>query len=414
MTAKTYLHVGAPKTGTTYLQNIAWANRDPLESRGVFLPGRNLVDHFRAGYDLRGFPRDPDNERVTVEGAWDAMAATIRTRSDDEIAVISDERLAACTEEEAGRAVSSLAPAEVHVIYVTRDPAGLLSAEWQEHVKHGDQRTFDAWLEGTLDPKGDGWYWKVHGVGDVLRRWGTVVSSDRLHVLTLPPRDSDPELLWRRFCSVLQISPEGIDTEVRTNVSLGVEGAELLRRVNEALPEEFPRWHRIGVTRDLLAHRILAPRDNKIPIAVPERLASQVESYTQQLISDIKDSGCLVVGDLDELNGPVTGGDIPEPVDVAAAAVDGITGLLTHIGRLRDDLRTTRKELRNTRRELAEEMRRRETEAPITVRAKTLLREHRHLPPAERIKHCVVGLSERSRILAAIRTTYRALRRRNT
>ena len=413
MARKTYLHVGAPKTGSTYLRSIAWANRELLRSRGVFMPGRNHIDHFRAGYDLRGFQTDPDNARVNVEGAWDRMAATIRERPGHDIALVSDERLAACTEEEAGRAVASLAPDEVHVIYVTRDPAGLLAAEWQEHVKHGDQRSFDAWLEDTLNRKGHEWYWKVHGVGDVLRHWGSAVPRDRLHLLTLPPADSEPDLLWRRFCSVLRISPDDVDTDVRSNVSLGVEGAELLRQVNEALPEEFPRWHRIGVTRDLLAHRILAPRADKTPIAVPERLASQVERYTERLIADITDSGCEVVGDLDELNRPVTGEVMSGPPDVTTVAIDGIAGLLAHIGRLRDDLRDARGELRSARRELSQEVKRRKAEAPIDVRAKQLLHEHRDLPPASRIKRTVVALGDRSRVLKAMLSGYRTLRRRN-
>ena len=34
-----YLHIGAPKTGTTYLQDMLWANKDVLERAGVLVPG---------------------------------------------------------------------------------------------------------------------------------------------------------------------------------------------------------------------------------------------------------------------------------------------------------------------------------------------------------------------------------------
>ena len=413
-----YLHVGAPKTGTTYLQSIVWANREILESRGVFLPGRNHVDHFRAGFDLRGVKKDPQDPRRDWTGVWDRTANEIGD-SEHEIAVVSDERLASCTEEDVQRAVASLAPAEVHVIYVTRDPAGLLSAEWQEHIKHGDRRAFDVWLDDTLNPKGHEWYWKVHGVGDVLRRWGTAVPQSRMHLLTLPTKGSDPELLWQRFCSVLQISPEGVDTEARANVSLGVEGAELLRRVNEVMPEDFPRWHHIGVTRDVLAHRILAARSEKTSIGVPERLADQVDAYTERMIADIKDSGVQVVGDLEELNKPVKGGGMPESVDVASAAVDGVSGLLVHIGSVRDDLRGVRGELRKVRRQLAEERKKREAEtkkrqaeARTAVKAKAFMRQHKQLPPGDRIKRCVVEVGRQSRVVGGMLRMYRKLRRR--
>ncbi|MPY85691.1 MAG: hypothetical protein GEV00_20865 [Actinophytocola sp.] len=377
---------------------------------------------------------------------WDRTAKEIGD-SEHEIAVISDERLASCTEEDVQRAVSSLAPAEVHVIYVTRDPAGLLSAEWQEHIKHGDRRAFDVWLDDTLNPKGHEWYWKVHGVGDVLRRWGTAVPQSRMHLLTLPTKGSDPELLWQRFCSVLQISPEGVDTEARANVSLGVEGAELLRRVNEVMPDDFPRWHHIGVTRDVLAHRILAARSEKTSIGVPERLADQVDAYTERMIADIKDSGVQVVGDLEELNKPVKGGGMPESVDVASVAVDGVSGLLVHIGSVRDDLRGVRGELRKVRRQLAEERKKRQAEtkkrqaetkkrqaetkkrqaetkkrqaetkkrqaeARKAAKAKAFMRQHKQLPPGERIKRCVVEVGQQSRVVGAMLRGYRKLRRR--
>lgn len=404
-----YLHVGAPKTGTTYLQSIVWANRPELRSRGVFVPGRKHVDHFRAGFDLRGVEKDPRDPRKDWKGAWNDIVRKIRN-SKHEIAVISDERLAACTAEDVQQAVDSLAPAEVHVIYVTRDPAGLLSAEWQEHIKHGDQRAFDVWLESTLNPKGHEWYWKVHDVGDVLRRWGTAIPSDRLHLLTLPKRGSDPELLWQRFCSVLGISPDNVNTEGRTNVSLGLEGAELMRRVNEVLPEDLPRWHRIGVGRDILAHRILAPRADKTSIGVPERLGDQVERYTEKLITDIKNSGCHVVGDLDELNaGPIKGGGMPDDLDITSAAVDGIAGLVVQLGQLRDELREVRGELRDTREELTEERQVREAKEQMAARALASLREHRNLPPGKRVKRCVVELGDQSRVVGRVLTVYRKL-----
>lgn len=35
-----YLHIGAPKTGTTYLQNVLWRNRERLRTDGLLYPGR--------------------------------------------------------------------------------------------------------------------------------------------------------------------------------------------------------------------------------------------------------------------------------------------------------------------------------------------------------------------------------------
>ena len=34
-----YLHIGLPKTGTTYLQTILWQNRAALSAQAVLVPG---------------------------------------------------------------------------------------------------------------------------------------------------------------------------------------------------------------------------------------------------------------------------------------------------------------------------------------------------------------------------------------
>lgn len=408
-----YLHVGAPKTGTTYLQTVVWQNQDVLASRGVFVPGQRRFDHFSAGFDLRGVKQEPGDPRESWDGAWDVLTTRIRD-SDHDIAVVSDERLAACSVADVKRAVKSLEPAEVHVIYVTRDPAGLLSAAWQEHVKHGDDRSFDAWLGDILNPKGSEWYWKVHDVSKVLGRWGSAVPHSNLHLVTLPPRGSDPEVLWQRFCSVLGISPDGVETDIVANVSLGVEGTELLRRVNEKLPDDFPSWQQVGVGRNMLANNVLAKRSGKTPIGVPERLAEQVSDYTERLIADIKRSEVDVIGDLGDLNaGPIRGGGVSDDVDVTDAAVDGLAGLMVQTGRLRDDWRKKQRELVKERAKRKAAVRRAEA-------AEAALRRQKYTPADTdtdsslpgRVKRRVVALGERSRPVAAMLRVYRKLRRR--
>lgn len=380
---RVYLHVGAPKTGTTFLQGVLWKNLDALKRQGVWLPGAEADDHFRAGYDLRGLEQDPDDPRGRWEGAWDAMAAEIRA-SDSDAVVVSDERLAACTVEEVERAVASLAPAEVHVVYTSRGLTELLPAEWQEHVKDCDTRTFDAWLSDITAARehGQEWFWQVHDVADVLRRWGAVVQADRLHVLTLPPPGSPPNLLWERFASVLGIDPNGVDADVRANASLGAEGTEVVRRVNEALPD-FPVWHRVLITREILAHGILAPRTNKTRITLPSDWAPWVREYADRLVDDLKNEGYHVVGDLTELlpgDDAFSGAGGGTAADVLDAATDSIAGLLVHM--------SGRQDRENALLARAEEAERR-------------LGEHRRLAPVERIKRTVVELGEQWKLVDA-------------
>ena len=40
MAKRVFLHIGTPKTGTTHLQTVLWANRAKLAELGVLLPLR--------------------------------------------------------------------------------------------------------------------------------------------------------------------------------------------------------------------------------------------------------------------------------------------------------------------------------------------------------------------------------------
>jgi hypothetical protein len=49
-----YLHIGEPKTGTTYIQKTLWTNRRRLARNGLFYPASKDTDHWAAAQDLRG------------------------------------------------------------------------------------------------------------------------------------------------------------------------------------------------------------------------------------------------------------------------------------------------------------------------------------------------------------------------
>ena len=186
------------------------------------------------------------------------------SESDAASVVISDEHLAALTPQQVERAVSALASREVHVVYATRNLARLLPSEWQEYIKHGSKLTFGDWTQKVFNSreKGPGkWFWSVHDPVDVIDRWSSHVPVEHIHVITLPLPGADKNELWRRFCGVVDVDPSvATEFEVAGNDSLGVAEAELLRRVNEALPETFPIWHHRFLGRDVLATKILSPR----------------------------------------------------------------------------------------------------------------------------------------------------------
>ena len=96
-----------------------------------------------------------------------------------------------------------------------------------------------------------------------------------------PPQDQTGTSLWRRFAGVIGIDPDAAtDFEVAGNDALGLAECEVLRRVNVALPEDFPRWHHTGLARDVLATAVLSPRSASGRPQVPPKMQKRVLQQT--------------------------------------------------------------------------------------------------------------------------------------
>ena len=91
---RVFLHIGAPKTGTTYLQGVLDANRDVLARQGVlYATGRSSRDRVWATEVLRGLDlsRHP---RRRAAGAWDRIVKQVKGW--EGTAVVSHEFFGAC------------------------------------------------------------------------------------------------------------------------------------------------------------------------------------------------------------------------------------------------------------------------------------------------------------------------------
>jgi len=341
-TPRAYLHVGAPKTGTTYLQGVLWRNKAALRDAGVHVLGGNRNDHYRAGHDLRDIPFDPDDPRVDWTGAWDLMCRLAGSSSAPSV-VISDEHLASLSSEQVRRAVEGLRPREVHVVYASRGLAGLLPSEWQEYVKHGSKLDYATWSRRVLSTprKGPGrWFWSVHDPVGVVRRWSSMVPLENIHVITMPPSDAPKDELWHRFASVLDVDPTvAVDFDVAGNLSLGVAETEVLRQVNQHLPENFPRWHYIALVRDLLAVKVLGAAPSTTRPVLPDDLEEVVRRRATRAIKGLKASGCHIVGDIKDLRPRDSSSRRSNEVsceDELETSTAALASLIVHLAQRRD------------------------------------------------------------------------------
>ncbi|MBA3234133.1 MAG: hypothetical protein H0T17_09340 [Propionibacteriales bacterium] len=353
MTKQVFLHVGAPKTGTTYLQDIMLANRDRLVGQGVLYVGTEWTDHVHANYVVREHPRlDALDHRA--RGAWRRLVDEA-LGFDGRAAVISHEFLGAATTEQAGRAIADLAPAEVHLVLTARAFVNQVPAVWQEHLKYRATAPLGAWWpEETDDPLSE-WSWRTIDPVGVLGRWAAELDATRVHVVTTPPDPAPPDVLWHRYAAVIGVDADSCELDVaRRNESLGVVEAELLRRVNAhvAAPirgaKEVSRWIRGNLVR-----LVLAPRRGR-RFGIRDDRLQELHERARQAIGYLRESGYDISGDLEDLDPPPATQPLPHPDDVAddevlAAATESIAAMLQLVRQRTLERDRAREELRERR-----------------------------------------------------------------
>lgn len=233
MSRQAFLHIGLPKTGTTYLQHILWQNKGPLKERGLLLPGATRRRHLLASLDVRDDPKLARRSGDVASPWHDLVEECLRWDGD---VLISHEFFAAASADQVRRIVDSLPEFEVHVIITARSMTSLGVSRWQEWVKSGGTLPIDQYPKrGRYDPT-DEWGWGSFDLAEILERWGAVVEHGHIHVLPVAPGRGAPDELWFRFAEVLGVDGHELTVpQVPANPSLGVVEVELLRRVNPLL-----------------------------------------------------------------------------------------------------------------------------------------------------------------------------------
>ena len=137
----------------------------------------------------------------------------------------------------------------------------------------------------------------------MLERWSRHVPPERIHVVPVPPVGSGRDLLLDRYCSVLGVDPSRLDRDAvgRGNRGLRLEQAEVLLRVNRAVPDELKRRDVFGkVGKRYFSHQILGAADGR-PILVPPEHAEWCREVSRRYVEYVRAGGFDVAGDLDDL-----------------------------------------------------------------------------------------------------------------
>jgi hypothetical protein len=399
MASKVILHVGAPKTGTSFVQDLLFTERDRLRERGILYAADRFDAHFLAALDLLQLPWG-GIERDAV-GAWDRLAAEVRAWPGT--AIISHEILATASRAQVARAIGSIGGAgtEVHVVLSARDLVRQIPAEWQENIKHRRVTPYAVFLAELREPTREAevarWFWGVQEIPDVLDRWGSTLPRDRVHLVTVPPAGAPHGLLWERFAGVIGLDPEEFaPQDTRTNASLGVAEVAVLRRLNGEIVDVVPPHNYRPLVRESLVHQNLSRNRISARLSVPEDVWSWASELSRTWVAELAGRGYDAVGELDDLLPgppvPFSDPDSPEPGEFSEAAVKALTAMTIEAARLRDHEDVLHQEIARLNGEL----------------------DAAYLTPLYRARRAFVNKAGTSRAAGIVLAGYRRLRGRNS
>ncbi|MGH3506023.1 MAG: hypothetical protein ACRDO2_02330 [Nocardioidaceae bacterium] len=355
MARRVYLHVGTMKSGTTYLQTLFDDNKKMLAERNLLW--QRTGNNHKAVLAFGGAPRMAGRSRRP----WQDFKQLVSDHHGD--ALISSEFLGPFRAPKAERFVAALGSPEVHVIITARDLTRIVPSHWQETTQNKGTTTWQDWVarvcRGPEERAPDFRFWAHQDLPTIVRHWSQVVPEGPVYLVTVPKDRDDPELIWRRFASVLGVPPEAARPPRSGNPALGAVSAELMRRVNcEVADLDFEKYSR-GFKFALAKHTLVSlAADEPRPVLAPEEY-SRLREIALTMVKSLAESGVTVVGSLDDLvpddgpPGPPFDPAVASDRDLLAAAIGGLVGLAKKTGEQAAELERVRRQNAQLKKKLA-------------------------------------------------------------
>ena len=328
MAKRVVLHIGAMKSGTSFIQNVLNRNRAILQEHGIRFACERWRHQVQAVHELinHGGPEQPP---FPPDGYWCQMVEDINEWPGTSI--VSMEFLAPRQRPKIDTIMAAFPDADIQVVLTARDLARSLPAMWIESMQNRGVKTWDEFLEAVhhdADGEKTGqWFWRNQHFALISERWSEAVGREHFTLVTVPPKGAPPSLLWDRFASVAGIPKDLCDLDVRSNPGLDAASAMVLRALNERLEADgFNRPDYERVVKGVLAKQGMVRRGREaVPLAVDERW---VRRRSKQELNQLRDLDIRVVGDIDELEFVSIPGVHTKKVTAdqqLEAAIDGLT-----------------------------------------------------------------------------------------
>jgi hypothetical protein len=327
MARRLFMHVGTPKSGTTYLQDTLWSHKSGLSSEGILVPLKGPLWHWAAAIEMG----DRELDLGTRTGALQQLIAAINKWEGD--VIVSSEFFLHATREKVAEFFSQLNCDEIHVIITARKLLLQVPSAWQQGVKNGNPVSYEEFLASAMEDREKKPFWRSHNTERIARRWSPNLPPRNVHIVVAPGRGAAPDELWRRFCSVTNIDSQKFPgLSVSRNPTLGVASTELIRKIlskSTMGSSSNSQLRRDGVVRNLAMGSLVQFPDE--PIGCPIDFQPWFVEQSQLIMAAIERNGYHIVGDLSEMRSSIL--DVPDhnqPEDwrVLHAALVGALGLM--------------------------------------------------------------------------------------
>lgn len=326
------LHVGTPKSGTTFLQRALWRHREELDAVGVTCAGTRHYEMFHAAIELRESYAFWGRTAEELAGTWQRLCD--RARAYPGTTIMSHELLGAARREQVDLGLQALEGLDVHLVVTARDLARQVASDWQERVKNGNPVTFTEFCANVAKERQSGFWRNQHLIG-IFDRWARDLPPENVHLVVGPPSGASPDVLWRRFGEAVGFDAGAFDPtteEPTANKTLGAVQVAVLRRVNEVLDGRIQQPAYSKVVKRVFAQGVLAGQSSA-PALCPPDLVERLAEIASRQNARIDRRGYQVHGDLEELvpapgTSPWIDPDQVDPELETRAAVAAIAELL--------------------------------------------------------------------------------------
>ncbi|GEL95183.1 hypothetical protein [Cellulomonas composti] len=335
------VHIGAPKTGTTSIQEAFADLRRALPDLGVVYPGNARVSKHKDEFD----------QLFRHGGAAIDRLRAVLAREDERRVVLSTEQLASESPERVAE-VRDLVGPRSHVVLTLRNVTEYFASYWQQEIKRGVTDGIGDWTQQRLEQIDDFSIFRRHKGDELITRWVSAFGADAVTVVVL--ERSAPERLFDVFESMCGL-PSGTLVVREQNRGLTWPELELVRSLNERLRDgdvddarEARRFVLSGIAPGLATG--WTPPPGVARPRVPLEHQDAVQEVAHRLADAVRASGVRVVGDLAELSRPAAGVAPPTapgvPEALLRAALDGLVNRVSaveyrHRNRRRDSTATS-------------------------------------------------------------------------